>query len=300
VRKSSVAGLICLVAAGNARAQAPAPPQPYSLPWQLRPALAVSVARFDTSIGLRDEKGKDGVAAVSTLLLGYKATPWFMPLVRVGFVGNYPSTPDTSATAFLNLVVGANFSIKLPRDFRLALFLGGAFPTAQGGGDQPDPKHAAALRAGILNRSALDNAMFASNDVVIFSGVALAYISGGLTAQVEATVLQLIRVRGANVQPDALKTNSTSGLHIGYFVIPQLSFAAELRYQRWLSTPKAVADDPTGTTRDNLSLAVGLRAHVKLGKRVFVRPGLAIAAGLDDPMAAQSYKIVQIDVPILF
>ena len=83
--------------------------------------------------------------------------------------------------------------------------------------------------------------MFAVNYMTGIAGVGFAYVDHKFTAQVEATVLQLFRVRGdhAAARTDSTRTNATAGLHLGYFIIPQLSLGGELRYQRWLSTPPA-------------------------------------------------------------
>ena len=51
---------------------------------------------------------------------------------------------------------------------------------------------------------------------------------------------QLERVRGASVQHEASKTNLTSGLHVGYFLVDALSLGAELHYQRWIDAPFGV------------------------------------------------------------
>lgn len=139
--------------------------------------------------------------------------------------------------------------------------------------------------------------MFAVNDLTVFPGVDLAYVAGGWTVQAEVTLLQLTRVRGEEVQPDASKTNFTSGLHLGRQLGPNLSFGAEVRYQRWLNPPKAV------TTRgplDTFTFAFGPRLHFKLDEHLVVRPGLAYARAFDEPMLAQGYDVVQLDVPVAF
>ena len=81
--------------------------------------------------------------------------------------------------------------------------------------------------------------MFAADYFTVFPGVDLAYVNHGFTVQVEATLLQLFRVRGDDDpgRTTTRRTNLTAGLHVGYFFIPQLSAGAELRHQRWLSTP---------------------------------------------------------------
>lgn len=120
------------------------------------------------------------------------------------------------------------------------------------------------------------------------------------------TVGGLVRTRGGDApakgtpppNPDSHKLILTSGLHGGYFLLPELSLGVDLRYQRWLSTPVAVTKD--GNARETVTLAIGPRGHFELGKGTWFRPGLAYARGLDQPMSGQSYNIVQLDLPISF
>ncbi|HEY3233969.1 MAG TPA: hypothetical protein VGJ84_04605 [Polyangiaceae bacterium] len=290
----------------------PAPkskPPPYSLPFQLRPAVAASVVRYDTELAFyRDPVTHDsGSTMASMLLVSYKVTEQLAPLVRLGWVWNSPAelpplkpTPK-SAVGFLNPVVGALYALKLSPELKLAFFLGLTVPVGSGGGNSPDPARAAANRAGIPARSAMDNSMFAVNDFAVFPGVDFAYVAHGFTAQVEATLFQLTRVRGdAPAVPDASRTNFTTGLHLGYFFAPFISVGAELRHQRWLSTPKAVENDPTHTLRDTTTVAFGPRFHIPLGEKTWLRPAVALVLPLDNPMADARYKIVQIDVPFAF
>jgi hypothetical protein len=308
---------IALAPAFVARAQAdaaapPPPPPPYSIPWQLRPVAVANVVRTDTSLAFYENpaSGESGTTVASMLLGSYKVTPDLAPLVRLGVVSNSPPsgsmTPTgaelESAVNFLNPVVGATYAIKLSADFKLAPFLGLTIPVGGGGGDMPEPGNAVANGAGILARSAMDNAMFVANYFTIFPGIGFAYVNHGFTAQVEVTLLQLMRVRGKNhpAGADASRTNFTSGLHLGYFFIPQLSIGAELRHQRWLSTPASVKADATGATRDNTTMAIGLRGHLELNDTMWLRPGLSYSRGLDDPMNLQKYNIIQLDVPFVF
>lgn len=281
---------------------APAPaPAPYSLPWQLRPAVAGNVVRSDTTVALyKDAKSGDpGSTVASMLLFSYKITPELAPLLRLGVVSSSPPSGD-GATNIVNPALGLTYGIKLGSSIRLAAFLGMTLPIGMGGGDSAEPAKAAASRSGILARSAMDNAMFAVNDLTLFPGLDIAYVDHKLTVQAEATVLQLMRARGNKAQKDGAKTNLTTGLHVGYFFLPMLSAGGEIRYQRWLTTPAAVAADATGTLRDTATFAVGLRYHQKLGQSVWIRPGLAYARGIDKPMADQGYNIVQVDIPVAF
>lgn len=287
----------------DAAPAAPPKPPPYSIPFGLRPALAVNVVRLDTALGLFKDpvSGESGSTFVGTLLASKKLSDNVSALIRVGMVSNSP--PNTamdpgSGTGFMNPVIGINYMHKLD-DFRITPFLGMAFPLGNGGGSKPDAAQALARNDGIFTRSALDNAMFAVNDFVIFPGLDIAFIKGGLTLQLEATVLQLRRVRGNDtVQPDAMRTNFTSGFHAGYFFVPQFSFGAELRHQRWLSTPAAVAANDK--LRDNTTFAFGPRFHIKVSETAWLRPAVTYTIPLDDPMSDREYKIIQLDIPLIY
>jgi len=281
---------------------APAPlaktPPPYSLPWQLRPIGPGNVVRSDTTVAAYETDAGSGNTVASTLLASYKVTPKLAPLVRIAVVRDAPPGDAEGATTFANPLVGAIWGQPLSPSIKLGLFAAMAFPIGTGGGNEPNMARASANKAGIAARSSMDNAMFAVNDHVLIGGADLAYVSGGFTVQGEMTVLQLTRVRGEDVQPDAHRTNFTSGVHVGWFAMPWLSLGGELRYQRWLSTPKAVeADD---ALRENATAAVGLRGHFKMSGKRWLRPGLSYTRGLDDPMSGKGYDIVQIDVPYAF
>jgi hypothetical protein len=199
----------------------------------------------------------------------------------------------------LNPVLGGLYGLKLSPELKLGLFLGVTLPIGSGGGNDAAPEKRAANSAGIWARAAMDNAMFAVNDFTVFPGVGFAYVAHGFTAQVEATLLQLTRVKGdAPVAPDSSRTNFTTGLHLGYFLIPQLSIGAELRHQRWLSTPTPVKTN--SALRDTTTVAFGPRVHIKLGPTMWLRPAISFAVPLDDPMKTAKYKIFQLDVPFVF
>jgi hypothetical protein len=291
------------VAAQSAPSAAKPAAPPYSLPWQLRPAAIATVLRSDTAFAFYKPAAAGGSTVASMLLGSYKLTPELAPLVRLGVVSNSPPSGPMSpgsGFSFINPVVGGTYLIKLDADFRLALFLGLTLPVGMGGGSSPEAKVAAANGAGVLARSAMDNAMFAVDYFAVFPGVDFAYVNHGFTVQLEATLFQLARVRGKGTPPgaDASRTNLTSGLHLGYFFIPEFSAGAELRYQRWLSTPAAVKAN--SAVRDTVSMALGVRCHFKLSDTIWIRPGVAYARGLDDPMAKSKYNIVQLDVPVSF
>lgn len=293
---SSVLSLTSLTSRSHADA-----PRPYSIPWQLRPAAAVNVVRSDTAVALYEAPGTGsrGTTVATTLLVSGKITPELAPMLRVAWVHNTPPV-GAAASALVNPLVGLTWAPVIGPEYKLGLFVACTAPIGQGGGDAPDKDKAAARASGIPARSAMDNALFSVNDLTPIGGAGFAWVAHGLTVQAEVTVLELLRVRGAAAQPDKAKTNFTSGLHVGYFVIPQLSIAGELRYQRWLTTPVAVEKDTTGTLRDTTTFAIGVRGHIPLGGKMWLRPGVAYARALDAPMSTAKYNIVQIDIPFLF
>ncbi len=230
------------------------------------------------------------------MLLGsYKVTPTLAPLVRLGFVQNTAPGAAPDGQSFVNPIVGVTYA-RPAGPFRLAGFAGVTIPIGSGSTGTPANSGAAgANAAGIQARSGMDNAMYAVNYFTAIGGLDAAYVAHGFTAQVEVTILQLARVRTST--GDSSRTNSTAGLHLGYFVIPQLSLGGELRYQRWLSDAAPVKANPAN--RDMVTAAIGPRAHFKLGKNWF-RPGISYARGLDKPLTTLSYNMVQIDLPFVF
>ncbi|MFO0547126.1 MAG: hypothetical protein U0271_01995 [Polyangiaceae bacterium] len=271
----------------------PAPKPPYSLPWQLRPVLPVSAIRLDSSFAIQD-------AAFSSayLLTGsYRPIPELSIMARLAVTQNNPDKADAGA-AFVNPAVGVTVGGTLVKYIRMSGFVGVTIPVGMGGGDEPDPAILAARSSGVYTRCAMDNALFAVNDLTIFPGFDFAVVADKFTMQFELTLLELIRVRGEAAQPDEFKTNLTMGVHAGYYFIPQFSVGAELRHQRWLTTPAAVAANPA--LRNTTSFAVGPRGHFQLAETIWIHPGLAYTMGVDDPMLEKGYKIIQVDIPVTF
>src|SRR5262245_19796812 len=283
------------------------PPPPYSIPWQLRSVGAANVVRSDTAVAFYDNgAGASGSTVATMLLASYKVTPSLAPMVRLGLSQNNAPAAGADGTSFINPVIGATYAGRVDA-IRWAAFLGTTVPIGQGGGNTPDPGAATANAAGIRARSPMDNAMFAVNYLTAMAGGGVAYVDHKLTVQLEATLLQLFRVRGdmAASATDSTRTNSTVGLHAGYFIIPMLSLGGELRYQRWLRPPTqldamgAKVDIP-GAAKDTMTFAIGPRFHFPVGRGMWLRPGIAYARALDDPLSAASYNVVQVDVPFVF
>ena len=284
--------LILLATASIARADAP-----LSLGWNLRAPAAGSVVRVDSVAATFVDSGKRGETYVSSLTIAYKLFRRLAPLVRIAAIDNAPASgPRTTAVS--NPVVGFMWAPPTHGALKVGVFMGAALPLGSGGGNSGDPARLAAEKAAALARSAMDNSMFAVNDVTPTVGVDIAYVNHGVTLQAEATLFELFRTRGEAVQADEYKTNFTSGAHAGYFLTHWLCISAELRYQRYLTTPAAVTMNPDA--RDNLTAAAGLRFNWKLGAHQALRPGISFARALDKPLSDRTYEIVQLDLPFSF
>jgi hypothetical protein len=263
--------------------------------------------RADTNFAMyEDAAARSGFTVASTLLASFKipgtggAGQGLAPVVRFATVSDSPPT-GTGGFAVVNPLVGAMYAARIAAHLYAAAFLGMTLPIGMGGGNTPDKGAADARTRGAPAQEAMDNALFAVNDLAVVPGVGIGYVVGRVTLQAEATLAQLQRVRGEQVQPDASKTNLMAGFHVGWFAAPMLSLGLDLHYQQWIQAPLAVQKDPTGDSYHNVTFAIGPRLHVPLGGRSWVRPGVAYARGLDNAMASTAnYHIVQVDVPVTF
>ncbi len=286
---------------------APAPDAPaYSIPWGLRGILPINILRLDSAIGFynRPNGGGSGQTVVFMPSVGYKFTPNLVGLWRWGIVGNAPPKEGlpVGAVSIGNMFAGAMYARKLPAGFRFSFLFGSTIPIGTGGAGNAmtgtgDPHAAEATKMALYTRESMDNIMWSPNDFSLIEGIDLAYVWDRLTVQFELTFFELMRVKNEATQVDAFRVNSTYGLHIGYFATPWLSLAGELRYQRFLSTPDAVAKD--ATMRDNLSMALGPRFHVQI-KGGWLRPSIAYAPGLHGYIGTNHYHVLILDFPYIF
>jgi hypothetical protein len=284
-------------AAPDAPAPAPRADQPYASPFMGRGVKASTGARFDTSTAPFTKAEVAGVASTFLLSGAYAITPSAGISARIGM--DRVVLPGAEArVGFLNPSIGGMYGWKLGRSFRLATTLTATLPVGSGGGDAGDADLVAAHKAASLARGAMEGAMFAVNDLTLGYAADLAYVDHGFTVQLGSQITTGFRARGAEVQKDTTKVNSTSSLALGYFVFPALSLGTELREQAYVSTPTAVAKDPTA--RQNLSFAVGARGHVQLAKKVWMRPGINYSQGLVGPMEKAGYHAVGLDLPFSF
>lgn len=299
---------------GTTPAAAPATPQltpaearaNYALPWTMRPAIAPNLLRIESSIGIRN----DGVAAVTLLTGGYAVLPTKLGFyARFGVTNSVLSTPNAPATnniatgAVTNPLLMALFTPELTKGLRLTVFGAATIPVGTGGGNTPPALTASSIATGIPTRSAMDNALFAVNYFTPILGLGAAYMRWGFTFQAEATVLQLIRVRGENHRSatDDMRTNFTVGASVGYLIHRYVTASAEFHYQHWLSAPNLL-NPPTGTppSVNQASFEVGVRGNWPISRTVLARPGLSFGMGFNGAMADREYKVIHVDFPITF
>ncbi len=287
-------------AASQAAAPAAKPPPPrYSMPWLMRPVAAANVVRADMAFAFSNARDTQPILFLGSV----KVRPNLAVVARFGFIHNTPVQGE-SATAFVNPAIGAIYAVPVSKNVKASFFLGTTIPIGQGGGNDPNlARRSANLPGGIFGRASVDNALFQINYMTPMAGADIAFLSNDITLQFEATLLQLMRVRGEAKDPDASKTNLVFAVHGGYFLLPQLSFGVELRYQYWASNG-AIEKLNNPDLIDNWTLGFGPRAHIKLNEKMWLRPGVSLTMGLDLPTGfagtGLEYKIVQVDLPFFF
>src|SRR6185436_11635887 len=129
------------------------------------------------------------------------------------------------------------------------------------------------ISGGGYARSAMDGAPFTVNFATLAFGMDFAIVVDRFTIQASGTLFQGFRARGERVEPDVRRTNSSGGVHIGYALSPFFIVSGEVRYQRYLTTPRSVELD--GERRDQLTAGGGFRFDVPLGEQVHAKPGIA-------------------------
>ena len=277
----------------------------YSLPWQLRSIIPTDSFRIDSAFTqFNDASGNSGGTATASMLTGsYRFQDRYSLIGRFGITNVSPPT-QPAGTSYSNPLLGLVYAPETVSHFKPSFFLGMTVPVGTGSGNAPDAGVKNANLDGPLARSGMDNALFAVNYYALIPGFDFAYIENGLTAQLEATLFQLYRVGGEQIDKDAARTNFTSGLELGYEVWRDISMIGELHYQRWLSNDTVFAAALPAI--ENLSYAIGPRFTFHIGD-VILKPGIAYERGLVGPMVsggfsspANSEQIIFVDVPILF
>lgn len=276
---------------------APAPASPYALPFQLRPITQPTVLRLESASAWhgKGSTGFDDFNDVAILTAGYAFTKTTGVGVRLPFVYNAPSG-DGAPGAIVQLANPALSITHTPfpaESVRFAFMAAASVPVGQGGSADASTASKYANTTGMLTRLSMDNMLFLPNDMAVATGLSCAYVHDGLTVQADLTMLSTFKVR--EVAGDAARTNGLAALGAGYFFLPDISANAELLYQHWLTTPASVAAD--SSKRHNLSALIGVRHHHKFDWG-WLRPGLAIAQGVDGPIRETTE--VRLDVPFVF
>jgi hypothetical protein len=270
----------------------------YTTPFQLRGVFPGNGVRVDSTAAHYRQPGVGGWVTVVFVSGQVRLLESLALLARWGVDDNSVTRAGQSRFGILNPTLGMLFGVPLGPNFRFAASTNIGIPVATGGGNAPDVYDLALQQQGILARSAFDNTAFAVNDIGFPTGLSLAYIYCGLTAQADATVIPSVRVKGALVQRDASRVNSTYGLFLAYRLITELSVGIEARYQRYLTTPSAVQLNPAA--RDNLTLGGGIRLNLRLSESVRIRPALSYSQGLRGRVEQQSFEMIGLDVPASF
>jgi hypothetical protein len=279
----------------------PAQPSPlekkkrYTLPFALRPAVAPDIVRVDSAFAFQDR----ATATATTVTGGFR--PWATDLgfyARMGVVQNAPDGAK-NAGAVSNPLLFALFTPEIAKGVRLGFFGGVTVPVGMGGGAVgPNDAVRSGVASGIYARQGMDNALFATNYTTTALGLGTAWIRSGFTLQAETTLLYSVRVRGEEVDKEPARTNFTTGLHAGYLIANLVNVGLEGHYQHWISTPAAVSRDDSA--RNQATVGGGARINVPLSDSILARPGIAYFHPIDDPMAKNGYRIVQLDVPVAF
>lgn len=282
------------------------PDSPYTLPWQLRPAIVGRALRLDAATGsYSNAQANTGGSATASMLAGsYKFSPEWAAVFKTGFVQNNPPSTTPSGTSYTNPAIGVAYSQKFGDEWKATYYLNATIPIGSGSGNTPDAGVKAANLTGILMRSAMDNSLFAVNYTAFIPGADIAYVQNGWTLQAEVTLFQLFRVKGENVDKDGRRTNFTTGFAAGYAFAPYVSGVAELRYQRWLVNDTVFA--ASNPAVENMSAALGPRFQFKWGDCT-LKPGIAYVWGMMGAMSSGRYAsttnnehILFLDLPVSF
>jgi hypothetical protein len=254
--------------------------------------------RIDTVVAPYRYQGMSALETVVFFSAQLRLQQHFFIQARWGFDDNRVGVGNQNRTGFVNPSVGAVLAFPIGRVIRFAVSTVMNLPLATGGGDGSDTDELFLQRQGALARSAMDNNAFVPNDLGFPTGLSLAFVHRGLTAQLDGTIIASGRVKGTGNADDNARVNSTFGFFLGYLIIPEISLGAELRYQYFLLPPAFVERDPSA--RANLSAGAGGRIDIELTDTTRVRPGICLSTGVAGYVEQQSFRMVQFDVPISF
>jgi hypothetical protein len=253
--------------------------------------------RIDTTVAPYRLAGASALATVVYLSGQLRVHQNLFLQTRWGFADNRIGNGAGNRTGILNPSFGLVFAVPLGTLFRFAASTAIGLPIATGG-EAGDTSGMVLQRQAALARSAMENNAFIPNNLGAPTGVSVAFVHGGVTAQLDTTMIPAGRVKGPDAEPAGITLNSTSGFFFGYFVIPEISVGFELRYQRFILAPPVAERDPTA--RDNLTAGAGGRLEIELSYTTRMRPGICFSTGLVGHVEQQSYRMLQFDVPISF
>ena len=270
----------------------------YSLPFQLRSAAPKTGVRLDTIVAPYEFEGSHALEAVVLASTQIRLLEHLFVTARWGFDDNRIGNGARNRTGITNPSFGVSVPVALGPMFRFAASTSIAIPISTGGGENPDPDAVLLQRQAALARAAMENGTFLLNEVAVPTGLSLAFITGGFTAQIDWTVISSGRVKGPANGHDGARINTTMGAFLGYYVIPELSLGTEFRYQYFIIAPAAVSNGMQ--SRENMSAGLGARLDLELSDTMRARPGICYSVGLAGQLAEQSFKMVQFDIPIVF
>ena len=274
----------------------------YAMPWTMRPAVAPTLVRVESSIAAR----RDGVAAATIATGGVAIIPTRLGVyARLAVTHSILRTGDARTDsiptgAFANPALFVLFTPEVARGVRIGASALVALPLGNGSGNTPSPLSASSLSAAVATRSAMDGALFATNYLAAAAGGSVALIRSGVTAQLEATLVTFARVRGelARSASDPTRVALTAAASVGYLVHPALSLSFEAHYQRWLYAPALMA--APNAFADQLSFELGARANIPLSRTTLLRPGFSFGLGVDGAMSSSETRVFHFDLPVLF
>ena len=253
--------------------------------------------RIDTVVAPYQYQEANALETVLFVSAQIRLSPIVGLQARWGIVNNRVASGDQNRTGIVNPQIGAMVAFPIGPFFRFAASTSVGLPFASGS-DPDDTDGQLLQRQAMLARSAMDNNAFTPNDLGVPTGLSLAFIHRGVTAQVDGTIIPSGRVRHTGAEGDSARVNSTFGFFLGYMFVPEFSLGAELRYQYFILPPPIVDKDPSA--RDNLSAGAGMRFDIELSDTSHMRPGLCLSTGLSGYVEQQSFHMVQFDVPISF
>lgn len=265
----------------------PASPEQYDWPFRARAIEPRSYLRLDTALATYSASADArGYALTQLFGFGVAVTDVLVVHARGGWA--FSREPNESEGAvFGNVEVGANVIARLAPEVRIGGHLSIFLPTGSAQGGDVSSHERRARQEGQRARFGIDGPLLATNELGFAAAVSLGWVHGGLVAQIELGLEPLIRVAGSG---DEAALAVQGALHLGYFVLPEWSFALELTHHQW------AAGRPVGGSPDAITaILIGTRAHATLGG-VVLRPGIAYSHALGGPLQAVDEHVVTIDL----